>query len=118
MPLLDSVRDEFAEHNVPLHLLLGLISFARRMDAHLPGSPGEGPPAPQAPPAAAEAPRGDPFLHLLLGLVSLRRTLLSELEPLREAHEVARARRGGEAPGGEAPGARTTVPLPPGGLLR
>lgn len=119
MALVDSLREGYVEHNVPLHLLLGLISLARRMDAHLPPSP-EGAPAAhaagEAPPLAQpvpETPGGDPLLHVLLGLISLRRTLLSELEPLREAHEAAQAR-----PGPEAPGPDAQVALPARDLLR
>ncbi len=112
MTLLDSVRDEFAEHNVPLHLLLGLLSLARRMDAHLPSSPA-GPPAPlmarEAPPPEPDAAGADPLLHLLLGLISLRRTLLSELEPLRAAHEQARRDREAPGLGSPAPGAPASL---------
>lgn len=52
MPLLDSVRDEFANRNVLLHLLLGAISVGRRLDAFLPGTP----PPPEPPADAREAP--------------------------------------------------------------
>jgi hypothetical protein len=89
--VLDSVRDEFADGNVPLHLVLGLISLARRLDASLPAPPEvraevDAAPSPPAPPAPSEA-----FLYLVLGLVSLRRTLARELDPIRAAHEARRA---------------------------
>lgn len=91
MALIDSVREGYAEHNVPLHLLLGLISLSRRMDVYLPPPPAGAPPV-------SEAPGGDPVLHALLGLISLRRTLLSAVEPIRQAHEAAQARPGPLAP--------------------
>jgi hypothetical protein len=105
--ILDSVGDEFVDRNEPLHLVLGLISLGRRLDAHLPDAPGAEPEAPAGPPSATETPGGDPLLHLLLGLVSLRRTLLSELAPLRIAQEAP----------GEAQGAGPAAP-PRHDLLR
>lgn len=108
MALLDSIGDEFAEHNVPLHLLLGLISLARRMDPHLPAPPAAepAPPAPsEAPPPAPEAAGADPLVHLALGLISLRRTLLADLEPLRAAHAQACRERGAAGPEAPEPGA-------------
>ncbi|WP_437801023.1 hypothetical protein [Sorangium sp. So ce693] len=58
MPLLDSVRDEFANRNVLLHLLLGAISVGRRLDAFLPGTP----PTPEPPADAPEPPADAPEL--------------------------------------------------------
>jgi hypothetical protein len=83
MPLLDSTRDEFTERNVPLHLLLGLMSLARRLDGLLA----------RRRPAVEDArlgypgpPPQHPLVYLILGLVSVRRTLLAELDPLLAAH--------------------------------
>ncbi|WP_129572676.1 MULTISPECIES: hypothetical protein [Sorangium] len=174
MALLDSVRDASAEGNVPLHLLLGLVSFARRLDRLLgaPGTPAPQPgsvagtpapqpgsvagapapqpgsvagtPAPQpgsvagapAPPpapqpgsvvgtpapqpgsvepgsveppprameprtGAAASPEGaatdarsHALIYLLLGAISVRRTLFAELVPLREARREQVRREG------------------------
>ncbi|WP_437610056.1 hypothetical protein WMF20_01525 [Sorangium sp. So ce834] len=163
MALLDSVRDASAEGNVPLHLLLGLVSFARRLDRLLgaPGAPAPQPgsvagapapqpgsvagtpapqpgsvagapapppapqpgsvvgtPAPQPgsvepgsvepPPRAMEPPTGaaaspegaatdarsHALIYLLLGAISVRRTLFAELVPLREARREQVRREG------------------------
>ncbi|XXX77465.1 hypothetical protein WMF30_01650 [Sorangium sp. So ce134] len=92
MALLDSLRDASADRNVPLHLLLGLVSLARRLDPLL-----DAPDAPEPPPGTAASPgaaspggtaadaRGDALIYLLLGAISVRRTLLAELAPLRDA---------------------------------
>jgi hypothetical protein len=80
MPRLDSTRDAFADRNVPLALLLGLVSLAHRLGGVATARRSSPPPGPDA--------REHPLLYLVLGLVSLRRTLLAELEPLREAREV------------------------------
>ncbi|KYF93626.1 hypothetical protein BE20_08800, partial [Sorangium cellulosum] len=58
MALLDSVRDASAEGNVPLHLLLGLVSFTRRLDRLL-GAPGA-PATPPQPGSVAGAPAPQP----------------------------------------------------------
>jgi hypothetical protein len=89
VPLLDSVRDEFADRNVFLHLLLGLVALARRLDALLPG-PGDSPAAgAEAPPPPEGGAPADPFLDLVLGLVSLRRTVATELGASPSAHAGA-----------------------------
>jgi hypothetical protein len=75
MPLLDSTRDEFAERNVPLCLLLGLVSLGRRLDGLLAkrGAPWQ----------ERQEPAGEhPLVFLILGLVSLRTKLAAELDPL------------------------------------
>lgn len=97
MALLDSLRDASADRNVPLHLLLGLVSLARRLDPLL-GAPGS--PGPPEPPPSAPAPdaRGDALIYLLLGVISLRRTLLAELDPLREARPAEAQREDRGAP--------------------
>jgi hypothetical protein len=97
MALFDSVRDGFADRNAPLHLLLGVISLARRLDAFLP-APSAPPPAPPAP-----APAGDPFLYLVLGVISLRRTLEGELAKVRAAHRGAPPAEAPEAAAKAAP---------------
>jgi hypothetical protein len=90
--LLDSARDAFSDRDAPLHLLLGLISFARRLDglaapeARQPrqeGHEGDGPPT-------------DASIHLVLGLLSFRKTLLASLGPIRAAH-LRRAQAGAES---------------------
>ncbi|WP_437317530.1 hypothetical protein [Sorangium sp. So ce385] len=200
MALLDSVRDASAEGNAPLHLLLGLVSLARRLDRLLgapaaatqpglgatpatqpglaatqpgsrapglgapaaqPGSgaPGLGAPPPQpgsgAPPAPATQPgsvagapglgagapapqpgsveppptgaaaspggaatdaRSDALIYLLLGAISVRRTLLAELDPLREVRreqarreEARREDRGAPEPATAGRGLRSLL---------
>jgi|HubBroStandDraft_6_1064221.scaffolds.fasta_scaffold889275_1 hypothetical protein len=76
MPLLDSTRDEFTERNVPLHLLLGLVSLGRRLDGLLA----------RRRPEVQDEGREHPLVYLILGLLSVRRTLLAELGPLLAAH--------------------------------
>lgn len=113
MPLLDSVRDEFADRNVLLHLLLGAVSLGRRLDVFLPPRPSSGaegepksheeadrsagvpldaPPATGSGGASSAEPRApdDPLLYLVLGLISLRRTIMVELDPIRAEHAGAR----------------------------
>ncbi|HEX8440878.1 hypothetical protein [Archangium sp.] len=81
MALLEELRADFADHDTVLHLLLGLLSVSRRLEPLLPEAP-PGVPA-QAPGALAEA--DERRVLLLLGLVSVRRTLMNTLEPLRAA---------------------------------
>ncbi|WP_437968045.1 hypothetical protein WMF04_01530 [Sorangium sp. So ce260] len=127
MALLDSLRDASTEGNVPLHLLLGLVSLARRLDPLVgaPGSPEppgaprspEPPRAPEPPPSAAATgsattgARGDALIHLLLGVISLRRTLLAELAPLREARpaEAQPQSRGAPDPAAARRGLRSLL---------
>ncbi|WP_437724898.1 hypothetical protein [Sorangium sp. So ce861] len=143
MALLDSLRDASAEGNVPLHLLLGMVSFARRLDRLLgaPGAPAATPAAtqpgsmagtpatpPTTPPAtqpgsvepepgsvqptgaeaspgdAATDARSDALIFLLLGAISVRRTLLAELDPLREARREQARREDHGAPDPAAAG--------------
>ncbi len=82
MALLEELRTDFSDHDTVLHLLLGLVSLSRRMDRLLPaGPPVEAPCAPPVPLPEEEERR----VLLLLGLVSLRRTVMGTLEPLRAA---------------------------------
>lgn len=92
MALLDSVQEAFADRNVPLHLLLGMISIGRRLDRYLPDRPErQSPPRPERGdeprPAAARAPRrpepGEQLLYSILGVISIRRVLMAELEAVR-----------------------------------
>jgi hypothetical protein len=76
MPLLDSARDEFTERNVPLCLLLGLVSLGRRLDGVVA----------KRGPGGEEHAGEHPLVYLILGLVSLRTKLAAELDPLLSAH--------------------------------
>jgi len=105
VPLLDSVRAEFADRNAPLHLLLGALSLARRLDRLLPEAPLDPPKAPQS---ARSEPGDHPLVYIALGLISLRKTLLSQLEPVRAAH--AEANPPGEAPADAADAADAQAP--------
>jgi hypothetical protein len=98
MALLEEMRGGFAEHDVFLHLLLGLLSVSRRLERVLPREPVRGPEEP-APGLTQEEERR---VLLLLGLVSVRRTLLGTLEPLRPSGP----------PGGEACEPRAPLPSP------
>jgi hypothetical protein len=122
--LLDSIRDEFTDRNVPMHLLLGMLSLTRRLDAVL--GPRDAPMDRREPSPRDDAsclhvdaepmgkmqgetpPRGDAFLHLLLGLISLRRTLRDELDPIRAAPRGAALQHERGTPG----------PVPPAQGLR
>lgn len=81
MALLEEMRGGFAEHDVFLHLLLGLLSVSRRLEPVVPREPVRGPEG-TAPGLTEEEERR---VLLLLGLVSVRRTLLGTLEPLRSS---------------------------------
>ena len=94
MALLDSSRDEFADRNVLLHLVLGLVSYARRVDALVPSSA----PVEARPEGAGSAPP-DAALFFLLGMVAVRESLMRELDPLRA--ELDRRRAAADAPGDE-----------------
>lgn len=73
-------RAGFSDHDTVLHLLLGLVSVSRRLERLLPaGPPADAPGAPPATPSEEEERR----VLLLLGLVSVRRTVMGTLEPLR-----------------------------------
>lgn len=84
MALLEELRAEFADHDTVLHLLLGLVSLSRRLEPLLPE------PAPAAPTEApsSRAEEDERRVLLLLGLVSVRRTLMDTLEPLKTAEEA------------------------------
>ncbi|WP_309896641.1 hypothetical protein [Archangium sp.] len=84
MALLEELRAGFSDHDTVLHLLLGLVSLSRRLEPLLPEPP-PGAPA-QAPTPLAEA--DERRVLLLLGLVSVRRTLMNTLEPLRAAADA------------------------------
>lgn len=98
MALLEELRGEFTEHDVFLHLLLGLVSASRRLEQVLPREP-LGVPAETSPQASETEERR---VLLLLGLLSVRRTLLGTLEPLR--------RPGRSASSEEASGQRAAPP--------
>ena len=85
MALLDSARAAFSDRDAPLHLLLGLISLARRLDGLPPprGAALEG--------HGEDGPRDDASIDLVLGLLSFRKALLAALGPIRAAH-LRRAR--------------------------
>jgi hypothetical protein len=105
MALLDSSRDEFADRNVLLHLVLGLVSYARRVGALVPL------PAPvEAPPEGAGSAPPDAALSFLLGVIAVRATLMRELDPLRAERDQRRATtpetRGGEPFSAAIPGPR------------
>ncbi|PTL79663.1 hypothetical protein [Vitiosangium sp. GDMCC 1.1324] len=78
MALLEELRGDFDEHDAFLHLLLGLVSLSERFERLLPSSrsiPGEG--------SAAPAGEDERLVLLLLGLISVHRSLVGALEPLR-----------------------------------
>jgi hypothetical protein len=82
MALLEGLRGGFDEHDAFLHLLLGLVSLSRRLERLLP------PPPEGAPARSAEAPQEEDerVVLLLLGLLSVRRTVMGTLKPLRATH--------------------------------
>jgi len=93
--MLDEQRDGSQREDPWLPLLLGLVAFAERVGAEIEASADAPPPAQPSSAGGAE-----PALELLLGAVSLRRTLLGTLAEL--AAEAAppeptppRARAGG-----------------------
>jgi hypothetical protein len=86
MALLEELRGDFTEHDVFLHLLLGLVSVSRRLERVLPPEPTRVPQAATPAPLTEEEERR---VMLLLGLVSARRTLLGTLEPLRAASRAS-----------------------------
>jgi hypothetical protein len=94
MASLDDVRDDYADENLPVFLLLGLVSALRRLEPLLP--PEEKPPLDAPGHAHAPAPGSGRFLYLVLGLIAFRRDLEAHLPPPCEA-----AASGGSA--GEEP---------------
>ncbi|ADO75699.1 uncharacterized protein STAUR_7944 [Stigmatella aurantiaca DW4/3-1] len=72
-----------------LHLLLGLVSASRRLEAQmLPASLS----APQQVPAAPLDATQERQVLVLLGVLSMRRTVMGLLEPLRQTREAAPSR--------------------------
>ncbi len=89
--MIDDLREDFTDHDVFLHLVLGLLSATGRVTRLLPTPAEEA-----APSGAAGPPRDERFLHLLLGIVSVRTRLLQALEP--EAAAAAAAPRSEREP--------------------
>lgn len=73
--------DAFSEHNGPLHLVLGLLSAARRLDRALtPRAPTIAtPPLDDTPEDPPTNPRDDAPMYAALGLLALRERLLRRL---------------------------------------
>ena len=101
MALLEEVRGGFTEHDVFLHLLLGLVSLSRRLEPVLPREPAHLPRG-ACPPLTEEEERR---VLVLLGLLSVRRTLLGTLEPLRNTGRAG-SREGVSEPRAEPPSLR------------
>jgi hypothetical protein len=97
MASLDDVRDDYADENLPVFLLLGLVSALRRLEPLLP--PVDEPPPGSPGPAHTPAPGSGRFVYLVLGLVAFRRNLVASLPPPCEA-----AASGGPATEEPAPG--------------
>lgn len=103
----DDARHDYADENLPVFLLLGLVSALRRLEPLLP----QVEPLPAAPPpAASTVPPGPPgtgrLLHLVLGLIAFRQHLRAMLTPLQEPPTVSGLRdpgSGASRPAGEAP---------------
>lgn len=80
MASLDDAREDYADENPPVFLLLGLVSALQRLEPLLP--PVEAPcasteaPGSSTPEATSGAAR---FLYLVLGLIAFRRHLLATL---------------------------------------
>ena len=96
MASLDDVRDDYADENLPVFLLLGLVSALRRLEPLLP--PVEEPPPVSPGHAYGTVPGSGRFLYLVLGLVAFRHQLLATLPPPRAAAVP------GDAPRGTPPG--------------
>jgi hypothetical protein len=96
MSLLDEHGRDFVDRNPLTPLLLGMISLSRQLDRVLPEAPGVAPgvapevTAPEVAPAPPSPPE-DRLLWMVLGLISVRRTLLGTLAPLRAASDGASA---------------------------
>ncbi|MFE8596123.1 hypothetical protein [Archangium violaceum] len=101
MVSLEELRADFADHDTVLHLLLGLVSWSRRLECLLPEPPHAAPTEAPTPLAEADERR----VLVLLGLVSLRRTVMNTLEPLKAAAE-APARTEAPAPEASLPSLR------------
>ncbi|WP_164009297.1 hypothetical protein [Pyxidicoccus trucidator] len=111
MASLDEVHDDYADENLPVLLLLGLVSALRRLEPLLPppeplhappepaattphappeprsASPGPRPvsPEPAADAAAQVHPGSARFVYLVLGIIAFRGHLLSAFPRPREA---------------------------------
>lgn len=90
MSRLDDPRPDFAADDPWLHILLGVASFTRTLEARLP------------PPRFAAADREDPGVLVVLGVVALARLLAAALPAAAPA----------------APPVQPQHPPPPASLLR
>lgn len=95
MGLVEGLREEFADHDVFLDLMLGLVSVVRRSERWLPEAP------PAAPPEAERGLEGEAEqrVMLLLGWISMRQTLMKSLEPVHASHVRAGSPEAPAAPG-------------------
>jgi hypothetical protein len=98
MASLDEVREDYCDENLPVFLLLGLVSALRRLEPLLP-PPGPPPACPA--PAAGGPPGRERLLYLALGLVAFRGHLLSAMAPAAP-RDTARE----ETPAAPLPGLR------------
>lgn len=98
MTVLEQLRHDFATHDSFLHVLLGLVSLASRSEQELPQAPPTRPTPSAEPPMAPE----DRPVLLVLGLVSVRRTLMRTLEPHRK-REAPPPPESLDSPAGEPP---------------
>jgi hypothetical protein len=105
MALLETPRAVFSDHDTVLHLLLGLVSGARRLETVLPELPAT-PPTQSLSPLDAETERR---VLLLLGLISVRRTVLDTLEPQWRAARSAPPREAPSASAEDVPGPRALL---------
>lgn len=99
MASLDEVREDYCDENLPVFLLLGLVSALRRLEPLLP-PPGTPPPCPE--PAAGGPPGKERLVYLALGLVAFRGHLLSAIAPVLDDRPGTRA----ETPASARPGLR------------
>ena len=84
MASLDDVRDDYTDENLPVFLLLGLVSSLQRLEPLLPACP-----APSASPPST-APGPSRFLCLVLGLIALiGEKAYDQLVRLCEAREAS-----------------------------
>jgi hypothetical protein len=110
MASLDEVRDDYCDENLPVLLLLGLVSALRRLDPLLP-PPGAPPACPEPEVGRDVDVREGRFLYLVLGLIAFRGHLHSVLTPIRDAGPRAAPR---VAPHAEAPAAGVGAKSPGG----
>lgn len=90
-----------------LPLVLGVVSLATRLDHALAMAP-EGPSRPAPEPSRALVPEDDATIHLLLGIIALRRGLSSHLPAVSE----------GACADAATPGADVRLSIPGRALLR